>query len=361
MGEVFKRYKDGRFLGFYLRWYEGGKRRVRASRQASHAEARRMLQAIEGRIARGLAGLDEPSAPPAAALTLAALIERFLLEYRRPRMKDAASYRAYAKVALQRILPFLGSEPAHRIKSAQVSRLADALSRKYAPASVRVSLAFLHTVYSWAIKQALLESNPCRGVERPAGRRMLEYLSREEALRLLSYTAEHAPDRHPAIAAALYLGLRKGELFGLRWSDLDLECRRISVSRSYSGLPKGGQARHLRIPAELLPILREWRLRCPATAEGLVFPIPSRGTSGMGSSQTMLGLAELLRRAGCPALERPMHALRHTFASHFIMAGGNILSLQKILGHSDVKMTLIYAHLAPDFLGDEMERIRFRS
>lgn len=42
------------------------------------------------------------------------------------------------------------------------------------------------------------------------------------------------------------------------------------------------------------------------------------------------------------------------------MSGGNILSLQKILGHSDIKMTLIYAHLAPDFLGDEMNRIRYR-
>ena len=41
------------------------------------------------------------------------------------------------------------------------------------------------------------------------------------------------------------------------------------------------------------------------------------------------------------------------------MAGGNILTLQKVLGHSDMKMTLIYAHLAPDFLGSEMERLKF--
>jgi site-specific recombinase XerC len=41
------------------------------------------------------------------------------------------------------------------------------------------------------------------------------------------------------------------------------------------------------------------------------------------------------------------------------MAGGNILALQKILGHSDLKMTLVYAHLAPDFLEGEMERVRY--
>jgi len=44
------------------------------------------------------------------------------------------------------------------------------------------------------------------------------------------------------------------------------------------------------------------------------------------------------------------HVLRHTFASHFMMNGGNILTLQKVLGHSDIKMTMRYSHLSPDFL-----------
>ena len=49
------------------------------------------------------------------------------------------------------------------------------------------------------------------------------------------------------------------------------------------------------------------------------------------------------------------HVLRHTFASHFIMNGGNILILQKILGHSSILQTMTYAHLAPDYLNDAME------
>ncbi len=73
----------------------------------------------------------------------------------------------------------------------------------------------------------------------------------------------------------------------------------------------------------------------------------------------MLGLPELLVAAGNRPLQRAWHALRHTFASHYIMSGGNLLALQKILGHSDVKMTMVYAHLAPEFLGDEMDRIKF--
>jgi site-specific recombinase XerD len=50
---------------------------------------------------------------------------------------------------------------------------------------------------------------------------------------------------------------------------------------------------------------------------------------------------------------------RHTFASHFMMSGGNILTLQKLLGHSSVAVTMKYAHLAPDFMRDEIGRLRF--
>ena len=72
------------------------------------------------------------------------------------------------------------------------------------------------------------------------------------------------------------------------------------------------------------------------------------------------GLPQLLASVGCQRIARPWHALRHTFASHFVMSGGNILALQKILGHEKIEMTLVYAHLAPDFLSSELERVCFR-
>ena len=51
--------------------------------------------------------------------------------------------------------------------------------------------------------------------------------------------------------------------------------------------------------------------------------------------------------------------LRHTFASHFVMAGGSLVTLQKLLGHSTMTMTMRYAHLAPDFLAAEVARMNF--
>ena len=61
--------------------------------------------------------------------------------------------------------------------------------------------------------------------------------------------------------------------------------------------------------------------------------------------------------AGCHRVR--FHDLRHTYASHFMMAGGSILTLQKLLGHHDVKVTMKYAHLARDFMAAEAARVSF--
>jgi len=361
VGEVIRRTQRGRFIGYYLRWYEQGRRRQMASKQPTYAEARRMLQAIEGRIARGLCGLDTPSARTA---TVNELCERFLIEYSRPRMKDLTKYRAHARTALRRALPMLGALRADAVRPNDIARLRDALARRMAPNSVRVTVSFLGTMFTWAMKLGILADNPVRGVELPQRQDAIEYLSHDEVRALLTAAARRAESRdlddrllEVCVATALHTGLRKGELFGLRWTDLDLNTRRLDVMRSGEKLPKGGKPRHLRLPSALIPILQEWRQRCPRTKEGLVFPV---GTGRMGRHGEMLDLERVLEQAGCPPLERAWHALRHTFASHYIMSGGNILALQKILGHSNIKHSLIYAHLAPDFLGDEMERIRFR-
>lgn len=67
--------------------------------------------------------------------------------------------------------------------------------------------------------------------------------------------------------------------------------------------------------------------------------------------------ADLLRKSDLPLpVGQKSHILRHSYASHFIMNGGNIVTLQRILGHSDIKMTMRYAHLAPDHLRDAISR-----
>ena len=359
MGEVIRRTKNGKFLGYYLRFYdESGRRRQIASKQPTPAEARRMLVQIEARVARGEQGIVErrPPAPP-----LADVVERFLTEYRRPRIKDMGRYRAFAQAALRRALPVLGHKRVDAVTVADVTKLRDSLAGEYAASSVRTTMAYLSATYAWAMRVGVVPQNPCRSVERPVAEPTLDYLGRAEVASLLAHAQTHAPNIYPMIATAIYTGLRKGELCGLRWRDVDVRTRRLTIAHSYAGTPKSGKTRHLRLPDVLVPVLDAWSARCPKTREDLVFPARRRdGTWGLARDAGVLfGLPALLRDAGCRVPAHPWHTLRHTFASHFIMAGGNILTLQKILGHSDVKITLIYAHLAPDFVADEMNRLRF--
>lgn len=367
MGDIVRKEKNGKFLGWYIRYIDcDGRRKQRASHQPTKALARRLLVEIEARIARGLCGMPEPAASPAAELSVAQLCERYVATYSRPRIKDLAQYRIEQRSALRRILPLLGERLCSTVAASDIRRLRDHLSGKYKPNTVMSTLRPLSTAFSWARQEGIIScTNPCLGVERPARESLLEFLGRDELRRLLAAAEERARtrDRYAdwlllcAIATTVRTGLRKGELLGLRWQDVDLDTRRLDVARSYRSAPKSGQTRHLRLPSPLCPLLGEWRARCPATPEGLVFPLPGRGRFRLGRRVDMLGLPELLAELGMGALRRPWHALRHTFASHFVMAGGNILTLQKILGHADIKMTLLYAHLAPDFLAEEMDRL----
>jgi len=187
----------------------------------------------------------------------------------------------------------------------------------------------------------------------------MDYLSSDEVAQLLAFTSEQAPDVYPMIATAIYTGMRKGELFGLRWADILFDRGIIHVAHSYGTAPKSGKWRPVPLHPELAPILRDWQRRSSPGA--LVFPvIPERRQKPrMGTPDDMLALHELLRAAGCHVPLRPWHAMRHTFASHYVMAGGNLLALQKILGHSKFEMTQIYSHLAPDYMAGEIARLSF--
>lgn len=360
MGEVLRRTKGGKFLGYYLRFYEDGRRRILASRQPSFAEARRMLIGIEARIARGEKGVPERSG---ARLSVRELVELFLVEYSRPRLKDLESYREATRHSLKKPLLLIGELPVDRLTPADVGRVRDALRRELGPGTVKTYLDRLSIVLSWGVRRGLLPSNPCRDVERPRAPGSLDFLSYDEVRTLLSAASERTRTlsermRSVAITIAVHTGLRKGELFGLRWTDLDLDTQRLTVARSFEEATKSGKSRHLRIPSAILPVLTEWRSICPQTPGGTVLPIGRTG-SRTACKGVMLALPELMQELGLRKVRHPWHLLRHTFASHFVMSGGNILALQKILGHSDLKMTMIYAHLAPDFLGHEMERVRF--
>lgn len=191
----------------------------------------------------------------------------------------------------------------------------------YSARTVVLALAVLSKMYEWARTSGELNvSNPVSDVERPSiaeAKEHLEYLSVEQATALLSTAEETRPEIAPMVATALYTGMRRGELFGLRWQDVRFEVGQIDVMRSYLLAPKSGKSRHLPINPELGRILREWKKRCPQTAEDLVFPVHGH----MGRRDDELGLRHVYAQAGFRVPRAPWHCLRHTFASNAVMSG----------------------------------------
>lgn len=363
---------------FYLRYVDAdGKRKMKAAKGAINlAHARRMLAELERNIFNGKLGIEEPTEEQHArrSITVRELGEKFLKEYSDPGIKDLDDYRADARSKLTvRVYPILGDRAAAVLTLNDLKRFRDGLAAKpleLAPASITLTLAVLSKMYTWANEAGYVDCrNPVKGCKRPKATPSLDYLSKPEVVNLLA-AADHLAQLgvaswqslmlYPMIATAAYAGLRLGELLGLRWMDVRLDVARLDVMRSYKTSPKSGKARHLPINAELVRILRAWQKRCPTMPEGLVFPLEDADGLRMGGANSLRGvLPDVLGAAGCHVPAKPWHALRHTFASHFMMAGGNILSLQKLLGHGTLTMTLIYAHLSPDHLAAEVARMSF--
>jgi integrase len=169
--------------------------------------------------------------------------------------------------------------------------------------------------------------------------------------RFLLAASSEGPLVYALYLTALCTGMREGELAGLRWDDVNFENRLITVQRSFDGPTKAGDVRYVPLLDALLPTLRKWRLMCPTE---VVFP--NRAGRMLGESARVFQevFHRVLDRAGFPQKSRGrrrryivFHDLRHTFASHWVLRGGDVFKLQKLLGHKEIKMTMRYAHLAP--------------
>lgn len=154
------------------------------------------------------------------------------------------------------------------------------------------------------------------------------YLSRSEITTLL---AELPEDERLAAELSLSTGARWGEVKGLAST-------RVAHGRVTYTDTKNGRDR-------TVPISEKLEKELKARGRGQVF------------SNIDYGIVREVLKKVAPDLPKgqAVHALRHTFASHFVMNGGNILVLQKILGHANIQQTMVYAHLAPDYLQDAIK------
>jgi len=166
---------------------------------------------------------------------------------------------------------------------------------------------------------------------------------------------EFADHIKPITLLALNTGLRRGDLFGLKWDHVHLDRRQIikviektSHARRKSG--KKPEAAVLPLSAEAHAILSQCeKQRNPDSP--YVFPSPR---SGGRLDNIKKGFEAILADAGITDFR--FHDLRHTFASRLVMAGVDINTVRELMTHSDIKMTLVYAHLSPDHKAAALER-----
>jgi integrase len=161
------------------------------------------------------------------------------------------------------------------------------------------------------------------------------------------------PAERLLVELTLTTGLRSGEIRGLVWESIDLEGKRLFVERQASR--RGEEAvtktessvRPVPLPAYLIPELKRWKLACPITERGLVFPGEPNacGERGPIDADKLLRhiLRRALRRAGLPALR--FHDLRHMAGTLMHEAGVSLKRAQEILGRASERTTLaIYTH-----------------
>lgn len=191
--------------------------------------------------------------------------------------------------------------------------------------------------------------------------------TKAEIQKLLLAAADEGALVHALYATAIGTGLRAGELAGLQRDDIDMERRLITVQRSFTGPTKSGKVRHVPILDSTKSVLARWLLMCPHDV--LVFP-SERGTRQLPSARIFQDVLHraldsagfektVATRAGVPRTTRyiTFHGLRHTFASHYMMDGGDLYRLQRILGHTSSVMTQRYAHLSPDAYAADYGRL----
>ncbi|WP_419236088.1 tyrosine-type recombinase/integrase [Serratia fonticola] len=248
------------------------------------------------------------------------------------------------KSAMEFACASMGEPTAHEFTSTMFSiyrkkRLSGALSRtsrveKVSPRTVNLELAYFRAVFNelkrlghWKNDNPLDLMRPFKSEESE-----LIYLENEAIKRLLD---ECSNSRNPNAYHVARICLATGA----RWSEAEsLTKHQIAKNRISFFKTKGNRNRTVPISQELYDSL----------------PIPKK--AGAVFSSCYSAFRKAVQRSEIELPDGQLsHVLRHTFASHFMMNGGNILVLQRVLGHTDIKMTMRYAHFAPDHLQEAIK------
>jgi integrase len=298
----------------------------------------------------------------AGALTVGAYLDRWLVDSVRDTVRQR-TYERYESIVRVHIKPSIGRVKLKALTPAHARTLyRQKLDAGLSPRTVNYIHVTLHKALSQAMGDGLVPRNAAQvKAPRPA-KPEIRPLPPDQARKLIA-TAYATGDRYAALyVLALHTGLRKGEMLGLRWDDLDLDAAtptlqvRRTLSETRTGhkfeLPKSGKGRSIKLSRKAVEALRSHRARQAEEKPrlgslwqegGLVFPTMTGSTT---SGTNLLGryFRPLLKCAELPAIR--LHDLRHTCATVLLMAGKHPKYVQELLGHASISITLdTYSHV----------------
>ena len=254
-----------------------------------------------------------------------------------------------------RIIPTLGKLRLSTITVRDITTFHTKEKERNTATTANHYLLLLKRLFNLAIKWGLMEASPASGLEKfkePPHRE--RYLSKEELPRFLK-ALEEMEDRlsMAAIKLLLFTGCRKNEILSLTWNQVKLDEGRI-----YLPITKNGQSRSVVLNAKARAVLES-------------LAVDRNDNDRKASSPYLFPSREGAKRGYLNDLRKPflsvcvaakidnlrIHDLRHSFASFAVMAGSSLYDVQKLLGHTDAKMTQRYAHLSDESLQKASETV----
>jgi len=215
--------------------------------------------------------------------------------------------------------------------------------------TLNINLRALRSAFYYAVRWQILKSNPFTKVPlSPVPERDPIFFSSED-FKLIVGSIKQEWFRSIVILAAC-TGMRRGEIVNLRWKDVDLSQKVVRVHSSSTYRTKNGKKRVIPLNAIALQLLAGLDHK---TSEDYVFTVEGRRIREVYLSRKF---SQHVHRLGFP-IGYHFHSLRHSFASWLVQNGAPIYEVQKLMGHSTIQVTEIYAHLAPSQLHSTVERL----
>lgn len=360
-GSIWQR-KDGRFEArVYVPQPDGTRKRktVYGSTWEECDEKRQEL------VRRDRQGIPTPS----RSAKLSEWLPYWLEEYIRPHRKRT-TYAKYEMHVRLYLVPLLGTRRLESLTTVNVRRMLAEVTEKASAATVKESHKVLRTALTAACREELISRNVVQLVPAPrVDARELRPWTMDETLTFLE--AARTDPLYPAFVLAVALGLRRGEILGLHWHDVDLDRRTLTVRTTlhrdskalYLDSTKNRRSRVIPIPLMCVAPIRWQRLRQAARrdaagekwhASDLVFTTRTgRPIEPRNLYRSFLRIAET---AGLPKVR--LHDTRHGCASLLFAAGVAPRTVMEILGHSQIAVTMnIYTHVSDDTRREAMSHM----